>query len=1124
MKSMSAARRGVVLLFTIAILSILAILATTFTHISRMERDVSRNYVDHVRAKLLAQAGVERAAQEIRTAIQGLTLLPANFSGAEDVSKPWIYGKPMSGGTVFYEPTIPIERAIFCSFSWNTLTNSNRTVRLADRVNQKAVPANPLDSALPNDVFGVSGAMSGTYTQNGDFYSLKVIDSASKICINGPDSNDDNPNPAIAATATRLMDQLVNLLNNLSVILAQEKGLAFSDLGTRISNLRTTTARNFMRPEEIKSALGATLAQQEAAFDIVRSYISTAAWMDSGTLSPDSLEHRYPEVNGDPNLVYNGGWRTTRTVDLPNKGGTRTADATMPDGPTQQYACPTTSGYDRHVSDVPGWWMGERNPGATQTPPPGNPTTMECRTPRVPVNINTAPREVLQAVLTNIQGGYLNRMSNPTDWLGNGYDAANGTTVTLSPGTGGLANRIALALVQRRNELVRSARGYGFATWYDFDSFMDAIDSNAALSALVPPSTVSPVMLDGNPIRAKAIKDTVKANANPNSHINKFNPDRAFGSRFGDTDKADLKVWTTEFCFNSDGSFEIESIGRVCQEPNGAGAMPIVAETVIRTSMRVFEVYRISTQREFIANQIGGSGAGVLVTYPEHMSDIGGNNQSSRTAAAADYDGYLMLDTSDTNQNPGSLSFFANYDTDLEADAAGPAEQGTSLVSNLTGGNPSSGAQSELFTDGYFNHRTRRYASYSDIGGAGSWGAVNIGAIDEYVRNGRADQKIRMQDGTIDMWVKPAWAATGYSPAAGETPDFATQQSNSADNPNAVSRRTLFSVGQGENGSAYPMGGSSLETSDNRIYLYATYDRDGVYMMGSHGTRLCNVPRGLISAWPTSLDMGAHNVIDRSSQSRNHTNWVRLRGDADADTEAKYSVSTNSWNPRKWRYAGGWHHVRMCWTGQTAWLFVDGQPGGDDPLTSFRAPSVRPDISQAWSLFVGSNRFKDDETNGFPCNVDATIDDVKIYRTSISSSAFTPPQRYVSSGVYEGKIGRRTNVLDSNVQPMNGAGRVACVSWTVNMPRFNGTPTSCVLEIGKGGSYTAVSPNMTGVPPELAGRGTRVSNLNLVAGEDITYRLTMTSGLPDQVASPILDDVTVMVIPSTPRFLYYSIE
>jgi len=1140
MRDLSVRRRGVVLLFSIAILAILAILATTFASMTRMERDVSRNYVDHVRSKLLAQAGIERAVQEIRTAIQGSTILAANFSAAEDIGKPWIYGKPMGGGTVFYEPSIPIEKAIFCSFSTNPTTGANRTVKLADRTNQKAVPANPLDAGYGPDDFGVSGAMAGTYTPNGDFYSLKVIDAASKICINGPDSNDDNPNPAVAAVVTRLLDKnqatgvakssTLLMLNSLSVILAQEKGLAFQDLGTRISNLRVQTGRNFIRLEEIMPALGATAAQQQTAFDLVRPYVTTAVWMDSETLSPDSLEHgttQNPRNSADPNLIYNPVWRTFRTVGVPNPGGTRVAEETIPDGPTLYGACPTTSGSDRAVSDIPSRWMSATNPGATQTPAPGNPAVIECRTPRVPVNVNTAPREVLQAVLTNIQAGFLNRTSGPTYYFGDGFDATN-TVIVSAGGPPGIAKNIALAIVARRNELVRSSRKYGFATWYDFNSFIDAIDNNAALAALVPPSAIGPVTLDANPIKAKAIKDAIKANANPNSHINKFNPDRAFGSRYGDTDKADLTQWTTEFCFNSDGCFEIEAIGRVCSGPNGAGQMPIVAETVIRTSLKVFDVYRISSQKGFVANQIGGSGAGgPLVTYPEHMSDIGGATPSSRVAAAADYDGYLMLDTVDTAQSLGGMSFFAKYDTDLGADAAGPAEQGTSLVSNQTGGNPSAGGQSELFTDGFFNHRTRRYATYANGLASSAWGAPSIGPVDDYVRNARADQKISMNQGTIDMWVKPTWAATGNSPAPGETPDFATQRANSADNPQAVSRRTLFSVGAGTTAVSYPspLNSSTLEVSDNRIYMYAVYDVDGVYLMGSECTRLCDVPNGLVAQWYTALNMGAHKVMDRSTQSKNHTNWKQLRSNAAADPEPKYSVSTSSWNPKGWRYAGGWHHVRMCWSGQMSWMFVDGLPSGDDPLTGFRAPGVLPNIAQSWSLFIGSNRFKDDETNGYPCNADATIDAVKIYTTAISNAAFTPPQRYVSNGTYEGKIGRRTNVLDPDVKPFDVAGKVACVSWTVLMPRFSGTPTSCTLEVGKGGSYNAISPDMSGgVPLELAGRGTNVPNLNVATGDNLTYKVTMTSGLPDQLASPILDDVTVTVIPSAPRFLYYSIE
>ena len=61
--------RGVALLIVLGVLALLSVIALAFVSLSRLERQVSRNYVDHVRAQLTAESGVEAAVARIAGAI-----------------------------------------------------------------------------------------------------------------------------------------------------------------------------------------------------------------------------------------------------------------------------------------------------------------------------------------------------------------------------------------------------------------------------------------------------------------------------------------------------------------------------------------------------------------------------------------------------------------------------------------------------------------------------------------------------------------------------------------------------------------------------------------------------------------------------------------------------------------------------------------------------------------------------------------------------------------------------------------------------------------------------------------------------------------------------------------------
>src|SRR5215831_6518371 len=62
----SGRRKGAVLIIVLGVLAVLALLATTFATLQATERQVASNYMDTVRAKLLAQSGVQDAEAKLR--------------------------------------------------------------------------------------------------------------------------------------------------------------------------------------------------------------------------------------------------------------------------------------------------------------------------------------------------------------------------------------------------------------------------------------------------------------------------------------------------------------------------------------------------------------------------------------------------------------------------------------------------------------------------------------------------------------------------------------------------------------------------------------------------------------------------------------------------------------------------------------------------------------------------------------------------------------------------------------------------------------------------------------------------------------------------------------------------
>lgn len=261
---------------------------------------------------------------------------------------------------------------------------------------------------------------------------------------------------------------------------------------------------------------------------------------------------------------------------------------------------------------------------------------------RAPININTAPREVLIAMFADARA-----VTERFGVFGIGYTGAE---------------RIADAIIARRTGLPPytgtssgspTTLGGPFRTWNEFERFVDTLNTSSAsefprtISAGLTNESAMPVgaaphkwrsessannssflaggggvagnrkspilkaLLDDN----QGCKDLIKAIANPNTMVSKFGmaPNHGGGliSFNGGNvriprlvDKSDITSLTTEGCFDAMGIFEVTAIGMVMiPEENPTTALRLVAAQTEQKVVKIYDVFRLTTQQDFEANR-----------------------------------------------------------------------------------------------------------------------------------------------------------------------------------------------------------------------------------------------------------------------------------------------------------------------------------------------------------------------------------------------------------------------------------------------------------------------------------------------------------------------------------------
>ena len=615
--------RGIALIVVLAVLAVMALLGTSLLILTSTDRMVTVNYMDEVRAGRLARSGVAAAVAALSANPFDPNLKywgnDENEDGRESA------GESSDGAASVHD--VPLTFAKNPSLAVEVDGNPEKDDPTDNSTTIKYSVEGPGGKPVS---FGVSGYHSGsTYGSNTDVYQLRISESSGCLHLNDGATLSGGNNSSVSQNLKRLL----NVLGGLPTV-----GVPL--LGDRV--LKARPAGGFGSITELEKHFNASEMKR------IRPFVAVHSWVDKNVANPvplsSSVANLYPVkyYRGDDTGVYRRG-RSKSAAGSRSTEGLRWFD-------------PVST--DRNHCAIYG--MDELNPSYIEI------------VHRAPVNVNTARKEVLVSLLADLQGFFVaERRSfapyspSPQDkveagvripqryyswWtVSHSYDdrdqdgdeygflyrtqpisAPAGGTGTITTQLGGAQGGVSAEkiadhiLACRKKETLDNINyrdawfGGEFRTWTQFNRFVDNLveagvirDSRSIFFdyEVEPWEVLNPsTSKAGQKFASYAIADVLKANFNPNLHLNELNPD---ANLFQRVDKTDLIVNSTEFTFMPTGVYEIESVGRVLRPvaTNRTQASTdmfckIESERRISAAVRVFEPYRETSQRHFQAGTV----------------------------------------------------------------------------------------------------------------------------------------------------------------------------------------------------------------------------------------------------------------------------------------------------------------------------------------------------------------------------------------------------------------------------------------------------------------------------------------------------------------------------------------
>ncbi|MFQ5654302.1 MAG: hypothetical protein ACE5GW_06190, partial [Planctomycetota bacterium] len=612
--------RGSMLIVALMVLTLLSILAVTFAALMRLERRATENFANSARVEMIASS----ATSNVIAMLRGGTFWDG-YTTHNELKSPWLYG----------------------------IKSRRGELRLGGVM--------PLEEARPEDT-SYHGMVGSTYARGEDRFRVKIIDTSSQISLNGR------------------QDTLADMLEHLGLALDGDEEIRKNpfytgpnETGRKVTGREIPEFRNKLEGGRFHSKAQLREIIGEDNYRIVADFVTAHAWEDPSTYSSQDGFERFKN--------------------------------------------PFNQAGQTNVNAGPGLKLEIVGP-ARVTPEP-----------RCPININTAAEPVLIAALMGIGGRraypYVDISRQRVEEANRGaIDVGGGTLppaqeelslnqlpvwIYTRPLTFDNAKQIARAIIAKRKQVPFSVwksgsaggRNQGFEEFVNQlpDSFFpdpstiavvnpdDPLNRRYKSDILNPQHAANILWAKGHPATEsfrrqkgmphsrqnawyyETIRGVLNANFNPNSRLNKYNPnapayaavDKSNLVKLGEagTDPTKpLRGHTTEFCFDSGGIYEIS----VLAELTGPGGEDVFAETKRRTVVKVFEVLRHTTQADFEEPFQGAGLSSVenrqyVTTYPDPMEALHpdiffGAKQDGRVELAGYVDALRQVMSPSTRTNP----------------------------------------------------------------------------------------------------------------------------------------------------------------------------------------------------------------------------------------------------------------------------------------------------------------------------------------------------------------------------------------------------------------------------------------------------------------------------------------
>lgn len=568
----SARRRGSMLIVAMGVLTLLSILAVTFVSLMRLELQASKNYVDGVKARLIAEGGLEKALAELKYR-----------GGIESASKPdsqWNY----ADGNY-----------------WLALEDA-RIPGVKDSSGKEIIPADPdyqeHDVGLPGDPnykpsnrVSFWGTLGRSYNNGYDRYKVAVIDAQTQFNLNNTLDQDTYIRWLSCLGAAIKINQNKN--NPVLAAVYPRTGGANAKFGAEAiyAFRESREGKVFSSKSELQEILS------DEDYRVLRNFVTTKSWFDRSAVDAASIPNLKTQPWSEaqsPKVEMTSGGRLDRAPINVNLAAREVLAANL--------AGLAGRGVYLHLGDY--------NSRAT------NIANIDVGTPWE----FTGSKEEGEKFTYGPQGYIVY-----VDPFGYTPPTAPKTLATDPPDLTG-AMWFADQIVKRRKTVGP------FRSYAEWDRFVEQALSDTTIGSttggfnfpqylsahvytLDHMEVTDPALL--NEIRQSpryrgffndCVRSLLKANANPNPRISSFNPNSPVylpvdkGSLFYPIEHKRYPTTpprqTCEWCFSPKGVFEVMALGEVL----GPDPTAPYAQAKILTIVQLFDAVSHTSQRDFERN------------------------------------------------------------------------------------------------------------------------------------------------------------------------------------------------------------------------------------------------------------------------------------------------------------------------------------------------------------------------------------------------------------------------------------------------------------------------------------------------------------------------------------------